>query len=304
VVICPVGYDRSEAVKAAADQLYADLQTKGVDVILDDRGERPGAMFADWELIGVPHRVVLGDKGLKEGVAEYQGRADAEATKVPVSDEGACAGTITRFEQSARCDQGAPDARWFENVCDVIVSPLSLPSRQVIAAAMNEGACSQGWRSPWTACMVLAGVLAVACPPAGLVRRSRSLWPTRCAPPCLRLWGAAPPKLVFADQGQQRQQCAPGCRPTENAPAQTQTGGAGSPRVPATRSGTKPSGPAWTLRWCMGLIEVESGFRKYAISHAGARGYMQIMPFWSRTIGDGDASHLCSTCRPTCALAA
>jgi len=86
VVICPVGYDRSEAVKAAADQLYADLQAKGVDVILDDRGERPGAMFADWELIGVPHRVVLGDKGLKEGVAEYQGRADAEATKVPVAE--------------------------------------------------------------------------------------------------------------------------------------------------------------------------------------------------------------------------
>ena len=86
VVICPVGYDRSEAVKAAADQLYAELQAKGVDVILDDRGERPGAMFADWELIGVPHRVVFGDKGLKEGVAEYQGRRDAEATKVPAAD--------------------------------------------------------------------------------------------------------------------------------------------------------------------------------------------------------------------------
>ena len=76
----------AEAVKAAADQLHADLLAKGVDVILDDRGERPGAMFADWELIGVPHRVVLGDKGLKEGLAEYQGRTDAEATKVPVSD--------------------------------------------------------------------------------------------------------------------------------------------------------------------------------------------------------------------------
>ncbi len=86
VVICPVGYDRSEVVKAAADQLYADLQAKGVDVILDDRGERPGAMFADWELIGVPHRVVLGDKGLKEGLAEYQARTDAEATKLPVAD--------------------------------------------------------------------------------------------------------------------------------------------------------------------------------------------------------------------------
>ncbi|RRS04536.1 proline--tRNA ligase [Aquabacterium soli] len=86
VVICPVGYDRSEDVKAVADKLYADLGAQGVDVILDDRGERPGAMFADWELIGVPHRVVLGDKGLKEGLAEYQGRQDKEATKVAVGD--------------------------------------------------------------------------------------------------------------------------------------------------------------------------------------------------------------------------
>ncbi|MCH8179965.1 MAG: proline--tRNA ligase [Proteobacteria bacterium] len=86
VVICPVGYDRSEAVKAAADELHAQLLAKGVDVILDDRGERPGAMFADWELIGVPHRVVFGDKGLKEGLAEVQGRQDAEAAKVPVTE--------------------------------------------------------------------------------------------------------------------------------------------------------------------------------------------------------------------------
>jgi prolyl-tRNA synthetase len=86
VVICPIGYDRSADVKAAADQLYSELLAKGVDVILDDRGERPGAMFADWELIGVPHRVVLGDKGLKDGVVEYQGRQDKEASKLPVAD--------------------------------------------------------------------------------------------------------------------------------------------------------------------------------------------------------------------------
>jgi prolyl-tRNA synthetase len=86
VVVCPVGYDRSEDVKKAADALYAQLQDKGVDVMLDDRGERPGAMFADWELIGAPHRVVLGDKGLKEGLAEYQGRRDSEATKLPVGE--------------------------------------------------------------------------------------------------------------------------------------------------------------------------------------------------------------------------
>ncbi|MDC7709536.1 proline--tRNA ligase [Vogesella indigofera] len=82
VVICPVGYDRSEGVKAAADALYAGLQDKGVDVIIDDRGERPGAMFADWELIGAPHRVTIGDRGLKEGKVEYQHRRDAESTAV------------------------------------------------------------------------------------------------------------------------------------------------------------------------------------------------------------------------------
>ena len=82
VVICPVGYDRSAEVKAAADNLYAGLLAKGVDVILDDRGERPGAMFADWELIGAPHRVTIGDRGLKEGKVEYQQRRDAAATAV------------------------------------------------------------------------------------------------------------------------------------------------------------------------------------------------------------------------------
>jgi len=82
VAICPIGYDRSAEVKAAADALHDELQAAGLDVILDDRGERPGAMFADWELIGVPHRVVLSDRGLKEGQLEYQGRRDAAATKV------------------------------------------------------------------------------------------------------------------------------------------------------------------------------------------------------------------------------
>ncbi|MBB1636256.1 MULTISPECIES: proline--tRNA ligase [Cupriavidus] len=86
VVVCPVGYDRSEAVKAEADRIHAELLAAGVDVILDNRGERPGAMFADWELIGVPHRVVVGDRGLKEGRVEYQGRRDAEATQLPVAD--------------------------------------------------------------------------------------------------------------------------------------------------------------------------------------------------------------------------
>ena len=86
VVLCPMGYDRSEAVKAETDKLYAELTAAGVDVVLDDRSERPGAMFADWELIGVPHRVVIGDRGLKEGALEYQGRRDEAATPVALTE--------------------------------------------------------------------------------------------------------------------------------------------------------------------------------------------------------------------------
>ena len=84
VVLCPMGYERSEAVKEQTDKLHDDLLQAGVDVILDDRGERPGVMFADWELIGVPHRVVIGDRGLKEGVLEYKGRRDEQATAIPI----------------------------------------------------------------------------------------------------------------------------------------------------------------------------------------------------------------------------
>jgi prolyl-tRNA synthetase len=86
VVVCPIGMDRSAEVKAAAETLYGELLSAGVDVILDDRGERPGAMFADWELIGVPHRVTIGDRGLKAGQVEYQHRRDAAATQVAVGE--------------------------------------------------------------------------------------------------------------------------------------------------------------------------------------------------------------------------
>lgn len=82
VVLCPMSYDRSEQVRVETDNLYAALQAAGVDVILDDRKERPGVMFAEWELIGVPHRIVIGERGLKEGKLEYQGRRDATATPV------------------------------------------------------------------------------------------------------------------------------------------------------------------------------------------------------------------------------
>ena len=86
VVLCPISPDRFADVKLAAETLYADLLAAGVDVILDDRNERPGAMFADWELIGVPHRVTIGDRGLKEGQLEYQHRRDTESTAVEVGN--------------------------------------------------------------------------------------------------------------------------------------------------------------------------------------------------------------------------
>ncbi len=86
VAIAPVGYDRNEAVKALADKLHDELAAAGIEVLLDDRGERPGVMFADLELIGIPHRITIGDRGLKEGKVEYQARRDTAATAVPVAD--------------------------------------------------------------------------------------------------------------------------------------------------------------------------------------------------------------------------
>jgi prolyl-tRNA synthetase len=89
VAICPIGMDRSAEVKAAAEALHDELSGAGIDVVLDDRGERPGAMFADWELIGVPLRVVISDRGLKAGTVEVQGRRDAAAMAVAVASAAA-----------------------------------------------------------------------------------------------------------------------------------------------------------------------------------------------------------------------
>lgn len=86
LVICPVGYDKSELVRQAADDLHQQLQNAGIDVVLDDRGERPGAMFADWELIGATYRVVIGERSLKEGNVEFQGRRESTAQLVPVNE--------------------------------------------------------------------------------------------------------------------------------------------------------------------------------------------------------------------------
>lgn len=84
VVICPIGADRSEAVRHAAQRIHDEFEREGIDVMLDDRGERPGAMFADWELVGVPYRVTIGDRGLKESKVEFQHRGDAGAESVSI----------------------------------------------------------------------------------------------------------------------------------------------------------------------------------------------------------------------------
>ena len=89
VAIIPMGAAKSEAVKNASEALHAELAAAGIEVLLDDRGERPGVMLADQELIGIPHRVVIGDRGLKDGVVEYQHRRDAEATRVPLAEVAA-----------------------------------------------------------------------------------------------------------------------------------------------------------------------------------------------------------------------
>ena len=85
VVICAIGYDKSEAVKAAANKLHDELQAAGVDVLLDDRGERPGVMFAEADLMGIPHRLVIGERGLAEGNVEYKARVEADAKSVALA---------------------------------------------------------------------------------------------------------------------------------------------------------------------------------------------------------------------------
>ena len=88
VAIAPIGMNKSEAVRAATEQLYADLGATGIEVLLDDRNERPGVMFADFELIGIPHRIVIGDRGLSQEVpmVEYRGRCNEDSQQIPLRD--------------------------------------------------------------------------------------------------------------------------------------------------------------------------------------------------------------------------
>jgi prolyl-tRNA synthetase len=86
VALTPLGYGKSEQVRQVAEQLYAQLQSSGVDVLLDDRDERPGVMFAEMELIGIPHRITIGERSLKEGNVEYVHRRSMQTTPVPISE--------------------------------------------------------------------------------------------------------------------------------------------------------------------------------------------------------------------------
>jgi prolyl-tRNA synthetase len=97
VALAPIGYRKSEAVRNAAEKLYAELSAEGIDVLIDDRDERPGVMFADLELIGIPHRLVIGERGLKDGMVEYKGRTDTEAKQLPLQD-------ALKFVQSRLCN--------------------------------------------------------------------------------------------------------------------------------------------------------------------------------------------------------
>jgi prolyl-tRNA synthetase len=89
VAVIPLGYRKSEAVRTAAEKLYADLAAANIEVFMDDRDERTGVLLADQELVGIPHRIVIGDRGLKEGLVEYQHRRDSQATKVPLAEAAA-----------------------------------------------------------------------------------------------------------------------------------------------------------------------------------------------------------------------
>ncbi|SEL34307.1 proline--tRNA ligase [Nitrosovibrio tenuis] len=83
VAIIPIGLKKNERVRNEVEKLYAEISDAGIDVLLDDRDERPGVMFADMELIGIPHRIVIGERGLKEGNIEYQGRGNEKSQTIP-----------------------------------------------------------------------------------------------------------------------------------------------------------------------------------------------------------------------------
>ena len=96
IALVPIGYRKSDKVRETVDKLYNELVHAGYDVLLDDRDERPGVIFADMDLIGIPHRLVIGDKGLAKGVAEYKGRRDAAPREIDLGDVANEIGQLVR----------------------------------------------------------------------------------------------------------------------------------------------------------------------------------------------------------------
>jgi len=97
IALVPIGYRKSDKVRETVDKLYSELVHAGYDVLLDDRDERPGVIFADMDLIGIPHRLVIGDKGLAKGVAEYKGRRDTEPREIVLDS------VVSEMSQRVKC---------------------------------------------------------------------------------------------------------------------------------------------------------------------------------------------------------
>ena len=85
VALIPLNYEKSAAVREATDSLYRDFKDAGIDVIMDDRAMRPGVKFADAELIGIPHRIVIGDRGIDSGTLEYRDRRAEDNEDLPLA---------------------------------------------------------------------------------------------------------------------------------------------------------------------------------------------------------------------------
>jgi hypothetical protein len=229
VCIVPMAYAKSEAVRAAADALYAELTEAGIDVLLDDRNERPGVMFAEMELIGIPHRVVVGERGLAEGKLEYKGRVDSRVTDDrqgrdrPVP-EGATMRYLTALFAFLLPLAAHAGAQKYE--------PLSASVQAVLTRSISDRAPP---RSSFQDSMDAIDWL------TEMSRRLEKRIPDREA------------RFEFLR----------------------------AVHYEATRSGLDP-------QLVLGLIQVESGFKKYAVSSAGARGFMQVMPFWVKVVGSSD----------------
>ena len=248
VAVIPMGYRKSEAVKQAADEIHAALEAAGIEVLLDDRDERPGVLLADQELIGIPHRIVVGDRGLKEGVVEYQHRRDAAATKVAV------AGAVKHVRERIGAGDGS------------VASQPSRP-RSPLAAAGTAHAGAQQYE------LLSASIRAT------LAQAVNDRATVDMADMDTRAWvRAMTPRVAarFADEDTARRFLA-------------------LVRYEALRAGLDP-------QLVLALIDVESQFRKYAVSRAGARGLMQVMPFWMKELGGPGAGPVSRAHQPALRL--